>query len=194
MGKDEGFYFIYHVETVTDQGARARACEHYIAFFPQGKHAAQAFYEIADYYYSTGEYKKSNGYYKKVGDEFADSEWGRKAREKLDGWEDPIEIIKKNLATEKYEFGWSGGAANTGNASKASYYPILNTSIRNTRIVMRYSWKNGVLDGVLAGNTYKGSWVQSNGRGNFSLTFNADFSKASGWWNNGRDSPKHPAL
>jgi hypothetical protein len=95
-------------------------------------------------------------------------------------------ILNDALQKFRYEHGWSGGAANSGNAKKVSYYPVTNVRLNGTHVVMNYSWKNGVLEGSINGRDLTGTWQQSDGKniesGDIFLHFNEDYSAAQGWW------------
>jgi hypothetical protein len=94
--------------------------------------------------------------------------------------------LKDALQRFRYEHGWSGGAANSGDTKKVSYYPVTSVRLNGDQVVINYSWKNGVLSGSLNGRELTGTWQQSDGRnvesGDLFLRFNEDYSVAQGWW------------
>jgi serine/threonine protein kinase len=86
------------------------------------------------------------------------------------------------LQKYKYENGWTGGRANSFDASKVSYYPITSVNINGNSVTMKYAWKSGILNGTISGNDFTGTWTQENGSGKINLHFTDDFSRAQGNW------------
>lgn len=80
------------------------------------------------------------------------------------------------------EVGWSSGAANNW-TTDVKWFQVSSVETGDgNRLVIRYPWYEGVLQGNLKDHAYKGKWVQSGGSGKFELIFNPDFSRADGWW------------
>lgn len=104
----------------------------------------------------------------------------------------PAEMIPiiNQLKEFSYEFGWAGGAANN-NKDGISYFPVTAVKVKSNKLIVFYSWADGKLIGVVKNKIYKGRWRQNNGKGDFLLKFNNDFSLAKGWWNDGENSPRH---
>lgn len=90
------------------------------------------------------------------------------------------------LRQNKYEFGWTGGKANSGDSSRASYYLVTDVSVSGNSVTVNYAWKNGILQGTLSGRDFTGTWKQSSGNdvesGKMNLRFDESFSKAEGSW------------
>jgi len=81
-----------------------------------------------------------------------------------------------------YEYIWTNTDNTIGSAK------IIEVQIDGNKIIMKYDYKNGVLTGVLTGYVLSGTWSQENSNGNFELTFSSDFSTATGWWDDAKDS------
>jgi hypothetical protein len=75
------------------------------------------------------------------------------------------------------EYGWYGGAANSGDNQKASAYPVSNVKVtgdEGDEISLSYAWENGTLQlmpilpacmSCLVGTALQGVWTQNNGIG-----------------------------
>ena len=98
------------------------------------------------------------------------------------------------LQRYKYENGWTGGAANSGDDSKVSYYSITKVSVNGNSVTMKYAWKNGVLHGKISNNDFIGTWTQDNGSGDINFHFNDDFSRAQGYWSDSQSGATGDAI
>ena len=98
------------------------------------------------------------------------------------------------ILTTSWEFGWTGGISNGDDETRASYYPLRNVARANSELVAEYDWQGGRIRGTLVGRVFDGSWTQSNGTGGLRLTFDARFQEATGWWNEGGNTPRRAAI
>jgi hypothetical protein len=102
------------------------------------------------------------------------------------------EIRLLNLLQSKpYQFGWSGGFANKLDDQKAVFFDVtpIRVDIKNRYVILRYDWRNGVLNARIKGREMSGDWVQgddaipySTDSGRFCLRFAEDLESATGWW------------
>ena len=96
------------------------------------------------------------------------------------------ELLENHFNTFGYEYTWTNTDGTTGAAN------ITEVLVVGNNVTMKYDYKNGVLEGILTGNTLSGTWSQDNSSGNFELTFTSDFSTATGWWDDVRDAEPKP--
>lgn len=105
-----------------------------------------------------------------------------------------ITVLQQN----KYEFGWTGGKANSSDSSRVSYVPVTNVSVSGNVITMNYAWKNGILQGTVSGRNFTGTWRQSVGSdiesGKMNLRFDESFSEAEGSWTDFKSGEKGTAF
>lgn len=94
--------------------------------------------------------------------------------------------LQDALQNFRYEHGWSGGAANSGDPKKVSYYSVTSVKLNGNHLVMNYAWKNGRSEGSIDGRDLTGTWKQSDDKnmesGDLFLRFSEDYSAAQGWW------------
>lgn len=91
------------------------------------------------------------------------------------------------LQKYKYTIRWTGGmAANFGIYQTKKIKKVL---VNDKTVTIHYEGEgilynlDGQLDGLVKGNTVSGNWRENVlSSGQFSFTFNDDFSKAEGWW------------
>ncbi len=93
---------------------------------------------------------------------------------------DQTQKLQMRYKQSGYQFGWSGGMANDENANKVSFYKVTKVTVMGDSVELHYDWEHGKLMGKLTGQTYRGTWEQSNSTGKFELVFDPDFKAAKG--------------
>jgi WD40 repeat protein len=101
---------------------------------------------------------------------------------------------RARLKASRYEFGWAAGSANAEDELSTSFYPVTTIDLQGSQATIVYAWMDGVIRGQLQGQEIRGTWIQSNGRGEIYLRFDEQFQKATGWWNEGGETPRHAAF
>jgi hypothetical protein len=93
-------------------------------------------------------------------------------------------LLVKHFNERGYEYGWSGGAANNGDANRFSFYKVTDIVLDGDHLKIYYDWQHGVLSGTLTGNTFHGNASQDNASDlpPVELVFNRDMTAAKGWW------------
>jgi hypothetical protein len=98
------------------------------------------------------------------------------------------------LLSRRYDFGWAAGSANSEDDLATSFYPVTSIDLQGAQVTLAYDWMDGVIRGRLSGREIHGTWVQTNGRGEIYFRFDEQFRKATGWWNEGGETPRHAAF
>jgi hypothetical protein len=93
------------------------------------------------------------------------------------------------------QYGWQSGAANGGAPNQATYFPITSMVVEGDQVTFAYDWENGIAIGTVSGNSFTGTWTQSNGEGPQLLEFDDNGQFVSGWWADASDPvTHHPAF
>lgn len=112
----------------------------------------------------------------------------------------PLAPVLGNLLVEHfhergYEYGWFGGSANDGDASKFTFFKVTDIVLDGDHLKICYDWQQGVLSGTLSGNTFRGTIRQDNASGgSVELVFDHDMSAAKGWWRRANGRTKYKAM
>ena len=91
------------------------------------------------------------------------------------------------------QYGWTSGAANSGDPSEASYFAITSMVVDGDQVTFSYAWEDGFLSGTVSGNQLVGTWTQANGGGPQQLKFDDSGEFVSGWWADAADPSTHHA-
>ncbi|MCU1267209.1 MAG: hypothetical protein JWM21_3527 [Acidobacteria bacterium] len=86
IDKEEEFFFKTYIDTEENDAARNDAAKRYLTLFPSGPNTARATYEVAEGLLSGGDAAQAKPYFQQAASQFADSEWGKKASNRLANW------------------------------------------------------------------------------------------------------------
>ncbi len=123
---------------------------------------------------------------------FAVLERMRGPREKSPEDGAPNAALLDAFTTQPYEFGWSYGPID-GEKDWLTWVDVTEANDADGRLLVRYNYANGLLEGSMSGHSLQGTWIQSEGSGTFALQFSEELQEASGWWDRGAGIDRHPA-
>jgi hypothetical protein len=97
------------------------------------------------------------------------------------------------LVRYKYEMGWSGAPLGTADTAY-SHFKVTRVVLEPNELVSIELERPSFLRVTVGQRSLAGTWKDVDGTGDLELTFNADFSRAEGWWSYGGVRTKYNAF